>query len=237
MSTVPLGEALEELARLHGEPAPLPARTLFEWVLHENATYLGDDATRERAMTALGRRVGTRPSDLLAASPALLTLVAEEGGRAGLAPSERASRWTEAAALAMHQAGGDLDAEVDRLGAGSTAAARLLKKFPGIGGPGAEKLLLLTGRRAVLALESNGLRVLLRLGHGVEAKSYDRSYRSAQAAAIASLGERESAQAPRLLRAHRLLRRHGQEVCRRSQPLCPACPLQPRCPHARARGG
>src|SRR5262249_35187496 len=97
------------------------------------------------------------------------------------------------------------------------------KKFPSIGEPGAEKILLLSETLPVLALESNGLRVLLRLGFGKEEKSYARSYRSAQEAASRELpntcGGVVDAQLP--------LRRHGRQRCKRNHPLGEACPLRP----------
>ena len=36
--------------------------------------------------------------------------------------------------------------------------------------------------------------------------------------------------APRMIRAHQLLRRHGQELCKTNEPRCPRCPLAARCP-------
>ena len=51
-------------------------------------------------------------------------------------------------------------------------------QFPMIGEPGAEKILLFCGLLNVLALESNGLRVLTRLGCGEERKELCRGYKS-----------------------------------------------------------
>lgn len=100
--------------------------------------------------------------------------------------------------------------------------------YPGIGGPGAERIELFTGARAVLALDANGLRVLTRLGYGSPGRSYTASYRQAQAAACAEL----PATTPTLVRAHQLLRRHGREVCTRKDPACRGCPLAASCPSA-----
>ncbi len=57
-------------------------------------------------------------------------------------------------------------------------AKKSLKRFPGVGEPGAEKILLFAGALPVLALESNGLRTLIRLGYGVEQRNYAATYRS-----------------------------------------------------------
>jgi hypothetical protein len=91
--------------------------------------------------------------------------------------------------------------------------------------PGAEKILLLTRTCPVLALESNGLRVLLRLGFGEEKKSYSTTYRLLQNAAGDGLDKDHHW----LIQAHLLLRLHGQELCRRAEPMCDKCPLAADC--------
>jgi endonuclease III len=112
-------------------------------------------------------------------------------------------------------------------------ARQALKAFPSIGPPGADKILLLTGARPVLALDSNALRVLLRLGYGREHKSYAASYASAQAAAMEALPR----SVPALTRAFLLLQRHGKELCRRSSPRCTICPIRGTCPFGRGVRG
>jgi endonuclease-3 len=97
--------------------------------------------------------------------------------------------------------------------------------FPSIGDPGAEKILLFSKAHPVMALESNGLRVLCRLGFGREQKNYSATYRSVQAALKGQFKE----DADRLIQAHLLLRKHGQELCRRSEPICEPCPLKKTC--------
>jgi hypothetical protein len=52
-----------------------------------------------------------------------------------------------------------------------------------VGEPGAEKILLFAGRQALLAPESNGLRVLVRLGLVREEKSYAKTYAASREAA------------------------------------------------------
>jgi endonuclease III len=102
------------------------------------------------------------------------------------------------------------------------------RAYPGIGAPGADRIDLFTGSRAVLALDANALRVLTRLGHGDPARSYAASYRQAQTWA----GARLPATVPVLQRAYQLLRRHGQDVCRRRDPACERCPIADDCPSA-----
>jgi endonuclease III len=100
--------------------------------------------------------------------------------------------------------------------------------YLGIGQPGQDRIDLFTGSRAVLAPDANALRVLTRLGYATTASSYAASYRQAQAAASAQLPATVTA----LQRAHQLLRRHGQLVCRRRDPACHACALAADCPSA-----
>lgn len=85
---------------------------------------------------------------------------------------------------------------------------------------------MLTRSYPVLALESNGLRVLLRLGYAEEKKSYSASYRGVQQALAGLLPPDYDS----LIAAHQLLRQHGQELCKRTRPLCEAgCPLTAEC--------
>jgi endonuclease III len=87
------------------------------------------------------------------------------------------------------------------------------------------------GSLRTLAPESNGLRVLVRLGWGIERKDYSRTYREVVAATSAELAR----DARSWSRGHALLRRHGQVLCRRSHPACSACPLRAMCPSSNAK--
>jgi endonuclease-3 len=104
-------------------------------------------------------------------------------------------------------------------------STRALMKFPSIGEPGAEKILLFARTHAVLGLESNGVRVLTRLGLVEEDRSYARTCRNVQRWA-ADYVERGTEW---LIRAHQLLRQHGQELCRRTRPRCEQCRLRNGC--------
>ena len=114
-------------------------------------------------------------------------------------------------------------------------AVKALKKFPSIGTPGAEKILLFTRSHPVLGLESNGLRVALRLGFGEEQRNYSATY--------ASVREAIRDQLPKdcdfLINAHLLLRRHGRELCKSSNPAYDLCPLKIDCRYYRkvSKGG
>ena len=224
-SASPLGlrEIAEALEVRHGAPPrPIP-RTPFQWVLWENVAYLVDDEVRATAFSALRRRVGFDPKAIAAARPELLAEIAR-----GMRPQDRALRLLECAEIALALGGGDLK---QLLALPTPKAMSALKRFPGIGAPGAEKILMFCGALPVLALESNGLRVLLRLGHGrEEPKNYAKTYRSVREALAPGLPDDPAW----LKSAHQLLRRHGQEVCRTTAPDCDACCLAARCPSSRA---
>ena len=117
-----------------------------------------------------------RPTDILAAADEDLIKVTKLGG---IHPELRASRLKEIAAIVLNDFEGDLTKVLDWP---LPNAIKALKKFPSIGTPGAEKILLFAGTHPILALESNGLRIMLRLGFGEEQRGYSASYSSVQVA-------------------------------------------------------
>jgi endonuclease-3 len=70
--------------------------------------------------------------------------------------------------------------------------------------------------------------VLVRLGHAEEGKDYTATYRSG----IAALEPHARRGCDWLIRAHLLLRHHGQQLCKNTQPHCDDCPLARGCPSA-----
>ena len=140
-------------------------------------------------------------------------------------PEMRVFRWREIARITLSQYAGDLDSILRRP---HVEAKKALKQFPAIGDPGAEKILLFCGVASGLPLESNGLRVLTRLGWGRIQKNYGATYRSVRAAL-----EPELPSAPdRLAQAHLLLREHGKVLCKDKAPLCRQCPVASGCDYA-----
>lgn len=217
-SRSPLPRVVEALQAFYGRPKRPSVRDPFEQILWENLAYLASDERRAAAWKRFKAEVGTKPSQVLAAPRALLT----EIGRAGIMPAGSANKVQESAAVALEEFGGSLK---PLLKLPFKDAKKALRKFPSIGEPGAEKILLFAGSHPVLALDSNGLRVLRRLGFGRDDKNYTKSYRSVQEALAAGL----PLDTAFLTRAHQLLRRHGQELCKTSHPRCDACPLQKNC--------
>ena len=210
---------IDELQGLYGRPEAPRVTDPLGLILLENVAYLVSDERREQAFNALRERIGLTPPEILMAHEETLLEVARLGG---MHPAARVEKLRRIARIALQEFDGDLDAVLREPIA---KAKKALKKFPGIGDPGAEKILLFSRTHPVLALDSNGLRVLLRLGYGEERKSYSSMYRSAQEAV-----EGESKKNfDWLIAAHQLLRRHGQELCKTTTPLCSRCPVRASC--------
>lgn len=80
------------------------------------------------------------------------------------------------------------------------------------------------------SLESNGLRVLARLGKADGALAYGGAYRQG----VDALRREGPLDRDGLIDAWSRLRAHGKTLCRRNAPDCLACPLDPDCAHAAA---
>ena len=219
MDALSLPRVLKLLKKFYGRPAPAKITDPLEIILYENVAYLVDDERRDAAFAALKKKVGTKAPQILKASNAALLEICRMGG---MAPEVRAQRIRQIAELAHWIFKDDLKSVLKKP---LKEAMKELKKFPSIGDPGAEKILMLTRSYPVLSLESNGLRALLRLGFAEEKKSYSSSYRDAQNAIRDQLPEGYDD----LIAAYQLLRQHGQELCKRSQPLCGECPVREMC--------
>ena len=215
----PFQIVIDQLEAFYGQPEPPKVTDPLEMILLENVAYLVNDEQREEAFAALRDRVGLSPVNILSASDEDFAEVAELGG---MHPDARVSKLRTIAQIALQEFEGDLAGAMRQPAA---QARRSLKKFPGIGDPGAEKILLFSRIQPALALESNGLRVMIRLGFGEERKNYAGTYRSAQEAVDKEIEKSFD----RLIAAHQLLRRHGRELCKSAQPRCKQCPLTRSC--------
>ena len=215
-----LQRVVSELAAFHGAQAGPAAKNAFELILWEKVAYLADDDTRSRAFAALKARVGTSPEAVASAKLSTLREIAAIGGAVGV--EERARRMQEAAQLVIGEFDGDLDAAISK---SLPIARKALRRFYGIGEPGADKILLFTRSHAVLPLDSNAARALLRIGYGADNKNYSTMYRSVVDAAQPEL----SSTFAWLIDAHLLLRRHGQAICKTNAPRCEACVIRRDC--------
>jgi len=216
-------QIIAELEAHYGKAVPPKTADPLDLIIFENIAYLATDEKRQAAFDALRTKVGLKPIQILAAPDEQLVNISRLGG---VQPERRAVRLKEIAQIVLNDFDGDLN---QALKLNLPQAKKALQKFPGIGAPGAEKILLFTRTYPVLALESNGLRVLLRLGFGEEKKNYAASYASVQDA----LKEHTGSDFDFLIGAHHLLRRHGKELCRTNNPACEICPLKLHCAYYR----
>lgn len=225
ISPLPVPQVIERLQSLQGRPeAPLSDPWLL--VLWENVAYLTNDERRLQAFELLRSEIGTDADAILAASTEAL----ERIGRHGIVPKQSVTKLRRCAEIAVRDFEGDLR---PILGLPLPEAKKALRKFPGIGEPGAEKILLFCRSHPVLGLESNGLRVLRRLGYGQDHKNYATMYHSVQTAIAPQL----RADFGWRIRAHQLLRRHGQAICKEKNPRCAECPLAGECRDYQGRLG
>jgi endonuclease III len=110
------------------------------------------------------------PEQILAAQHSALAAI----GKAGILPDISAEKLLTIAKIAYEEFDSDLRLALkNRL----PQAKKALKRFPSIGDPAAEKILLFTRSYSVFSLDSNGLRVLCRGGFAEEQKNYSTTYR------------------------------------------------------------
>lgn len=220
-----LKKLIARLKRHYGEPQLPPAEGPFELVMWENACYLLPDTRRAEVFEGLRSQVGLNAQAIWNADKSVLLPLATMGG---MRPEVRVFRWREIARIVIGQFGGDLDSILKEP---YDKAKRALQQFPNIGVPGAEKILLFCGMAPGLPLESNGLRVLTRVGYGRVQRNYGATYRSVQDA----LSEELPRDAKTLSHAHLLLREHGKTVCKTNAPKCEECPVSAECAYANRR--
>lgn len=214
-----LARILNRLEELYGRlNAPWPSDP-YEMIVWTNCGYPASEAKCTRGFAALKEEIGLNPEQILKAPKDKLARILRDST---MIPQLGAERLKEIARMVRKDYGGDLRAAIR----GPLLEARkILKRFPVIGDPGADKILLFSKTAPLLAVPSNCIEVPLRLGFGEEDKTYAKSYRSIQQALAADLPETFAARQ----RAYLLLKRHGQEICKRSKPLCERCPLTADC--------
>jgi len=231
-----LNEVLRELEKLYGAQRLAGPGDPYEMILFLNSAYPAADAKCAKGFETLKREVGTSPDAILAAPKAKLAKLL---GPFGMFPEQRAERLKEIARRVKKEAGGNLQATLKKSipkkpapgGKGLRAANKLLREFPVIGEPSAEKILLFAKLAPVAAAPSACLHVPMRIWFGEEGKNYAADYRQASELLAAALPEEFE---PRQ-RAYLLLKKHGQEICKRSKPKCEVCPLTRHCAYIQKR--
>ena len=218
-ATLGVPELLDELEKLYGQQEPCWPLDPYEFIVWWHCGYPASDKACEKGWEKLNAEVGIEPNELLAATPRKLAAALQAGG---MVPELRAQRLKEVAMRVKDHLGGDLRGAL----VGSLAEARkTLKKFPGIAGPGADRILLFAGVSPIAAVPSNCPHVLVRILRGKERENYGVNYREAQETIAGSVAETIDART----RAYLLLQRHGQEICKSTKPKCDDCPVNADC--------
>ncbi len=215
-----LTAVIAKLAPLYPSPAPL--RDPLAILVWENVGYLIDDTRRAELFAEFKSKIGFRAAEIANVPMKILGDIVKRGG---MNPQKRAERLKDIGRMAIVECDGDI---VGHLRALPLARARaFLKKFPSVGDPGADRIVLFSGTAAQPAISSDGMRALVRLGLCAEQKSYSQTYR----VAVDLLRKDGMPDAAWLERAYLVLRAHGRALCKRSAPICEPCPLDRLCAH------
>lgn len=233
-----LERVLEELEKLYGPQKLAGPTDPYEMILFLNCAYPATDASCSKGFDALKREVGTEPDAILSMPKARFAKVLRLGG---MFPEERVARLKEIARKVKTESGKDLKTAVKKrlqeekkqAGKAIRGAKKLLQEFPVIGEPSAEKILLFAKLAPVAAVPSTCVGVPMRIWFGGEGKNYAADYRQARELLNASVPETLEARQ----RAYLLLKKHGQEICKRSAPKCEICPLTAQCAYLQAKAG
>ncbi len=218
-SNVSIAAILNRLERHYGKQAPVWPTDPYRFIVWWQCGYPPSDAACARGWESLTGRVGIEPAQLLAETPARLSAALKPGG---LIPQLRAKRLKAIAARIQDEFGGDLSSAL----AGRPAEApKILKQFPGIAGPGTDRILLFAGLAPFAAVPSNAPHVLIRLMRGRESGNYGANYRDAQQILARGVAANVRARS----RAYLLLKQHGQATCKRARPACATCPVNTVC--------
>ena len=181
--------------------------------------YPPSDTACARGWDSLNQKIGVSPDRLLKASPKALAAALTPGG---MLPELRAMRLKDIATRVQNEFAGDLRSG---LFGPLTKVRRILKTFPNIADPGADRILLFAGIAPIAAVPSNCPHVLVRIQRGQERENYGVNYGDAQHAIESEVPEKFDART----RAYLLLKRHGQDLCKRTKPKCEQCPLRTAC--------
>ncbi|MEO8596749.1 MAG: hypothetical protein ABI759_25750 [Candidatus Solibacter sp.] len=215
-----ISKILEALEDFYGPQEATWPTDPYHYLVWLHCGYPASDERCARGWQSLRRVIGVEPDRILAASLPQLTAALRPGG---MVADLRAVRLQEVATVVGSE-GGDLKRA---LSVPEAAARKLLKRFPGVADPGADRILLFAGIAPLAAAPSNCPHVIVRIRRGREAGNYAGTYREARQEL-----ERLPANVAARTRAYLLLKRHGQEFCKAAKPKCEACPVREECAFA-----
>jgi len=214
-----VNDILDRLEKRYGKQQATWPTDPYLFLVWWHCGYPASDKACGKGWDSLNQSIGVEPEKILRASPDKLSDALRPGG---MVPELRAMRLKEIAARVKDEFGGDLRSAL----VGPMAKVRgILKKFPNIADPGADRILLFADGATSAAIPSNCPHVLVRLQRGQERENYGVTYREAQQAIEAEVPATFTAR----VRAYLLLKHHGQEVCKRTKPKCEQCCVKSVC--------
>jgi endonuclease III len=214
-----IAELFDDLELFYGHQEPSWPTDPYLFLIWWHCGYPASDTACAKGWASLTKSVGATPENLLAATPAKLATALKPGG---MVPELRAVRLKEIAMRVKHEFNGDL---ITALTGPVDKARKVLKKFPNIGDPGVDRILLFAHIAPIPAVPSNCPHVLVRILLGRERENYTVNYRDAQNAVQSQTAAAFDART----RAYLLLKHHGQATCKRSNPKCDQCPVNQKC--------
>jgi endonuclease-3 len=206
---VTLAEILDQLEAFYGRQEVTWPTDPYQFIVWWHCGYPASDAACAKGWAEL-QKIGVEPRDLLEADPKKVAAALKAGG---MVPELRALRLKEIAQRAER---------------GFAVTRADLKKFSNIADPGADRILLFSGKAPIAAVPSNVPHVAVRIFRSKERENYGVTYRQAQELIERDVPETRDARE----RAFLLLKRHGQEICKRTNPKCAACPIKEHCRYA-----
>jgi len=215
-----LADSLDILEQHYGPKLPTFPTDPYDFLIWWHSGYPASDAACTRGWHSVTSAIRIDPATLLHTSEAKLSNLLKPGG---MVPELRARRLHEIAHRVLNQCSNDLRAALASLPLKD--ARRLLKSFPNIADPGADRILLFAGLAPLAAVPSNAPQVAVRIQLGAEHESYATTYREAQSLIDSQIPTHFDART----RAFLLLKHHGETLCKRTKPRCPECPLQTTC--------
>lgn len=214
-----LGRILDTLESCHGPQTARWPTDPYPFLVWWHCGYPPSEERCSLGWESLNE-IGISPERLLRTPSSRLARALKAGG---IVPELRAGRLKEIAQTVQERFGGDLRSALSGLPLAKVRST--LKKFPGMGDPGADRIMLFGGLAAVPAVPSNCPHVLVRIESGEPHETYNVNYRSAQEIVQREIADTLAART----RAYLLVREHGQRVCKRSNPQCDVCPITASC--------
>jgi endonuclease III len=215
-----LSQILDTLESFHGPQTAQWPTEPYQFLVWWHCGYPASEERCSRGWKSLNDEVGITPEKLLATPSSKLVRALKPGG---MIAELRAGRLKEIARRVQKEFDGDLRSALQRLPL--TQARAVLKKFPGIADPGADRIILFSGIATVAAVPSSCPQVLVRIESGQPHENYNVNYREAQEIIQSQVADTVAART----RAYLLIQQHGQQVCKRSTPKCSICPVAGSC--------